>query len=68
MDEHESNAEPNTPGTFELTRRTVIETGATALLLTTLPRAALAAGPVDENEPPRLLWTSNFKSTATRIL
>ena len=51
MDEHASNAEPNTPGTFELTRRTVIETGATALLLTALPRAALAAGPVDDNEP-----------------
>jgi xanthine dehydrogenase YagT iron-sulfur-binding subunit len=51
MDEHESNAEPNTPGTFEVTRRTVIETGATALLLTALPRAGLAAGPVDDNEP-----------------
>jgi xanthine dehydrogenase YagT iron-sulfur-binding subunit len=54
MDEHESNAEPNTPGTFEVTRRTVIETGATALLLTALPRGALGAGPVDDNEssPP----------------
>ena len=30
----------------------MIETGATALLLTTLPRAALAAGAVDGNEPP----------------
>jgi xanthine dehydrogenase YagT iron-sulfur-binding subunit len=49
MDEHESNTEPNT---FEVTRRTVIETGTTALLLTTLPRAALAAGPVNNNEPP----------------
>src|SRR6202049_585615 len=38
----------------EITRRTVIETGTTALLLTTLPRGALAAGPVDDNElsPP----------------
>jgi xanthine dehydrogenase YagT iron-sulfur-binding subunit len=36
---------------IEVTRRTVIETGTTALLLTTLPRAALAAGPVDDNEP-----------------
>jgi xanthine dehydrogenase YagT iron-sulfur-binding subunit len=49
MDEHESNTEPNT---FEVTRRTVIETGATALLLTTLPRAAFAAGPVGDDEPP----------------
>jgi xanthine dehydrogenase YagT iron-sulfur-binding subunit len=48
MDEHESNTEPNTP---EVTRRTVIETGATGLLLTTLPRAVLAAGPVGDNEP-----------------
>jgi xanthine dehydrogenase YagT iron-sulfur-binding subunit len=52
MDEHESNAEPDTPGTVEVTRRTVIETGTTALLLTTLPRVALAAGPVDDSEPP----------------
>jgi xanthine dehydrogenase YagT iron-sulfur-binding subunit len=49
MDEHESNTEP---GTIEVTRRTVIETGTTALLLTTLPRAALAAGPADGDEPP----------------
>jgi xanthine dehydrogenase YagT iron-sulfur-binding subunit len=52
MDEHESNTGPDTPNTFEVTRRTVIETGTTALLLTTLPRAALAAGPVEGNEPP----------------
>jgi xanthine dehydrogenase YagT iron-sulfur-binding subunit len=49
MDEQESNTEPTT---FEVTRRTVIETGATALLLTTLPRAAFAAGPVDGDQPP----------------
>jgi xanthine dehydrogenase YagT iron-sulfur-binding subunit len=49
MDEHQSNAEPYKS---EVTRRTVIETGATALLLTTLPRAALAAGPADNNQPP----------------
>jgi len=49
----ESNKEPDTPNMFGVTRRTVIETGATALLLTTLPRAALAAG-VDDNEPPAL--------------
>jgi xanthine dehydrogenase YagT iron-sulfur-binding subunit len=52
MDDHESNTEQNTPNTLEVTRRTVIETGTTALLLTTLPRGALAAGPVDDNEPP----------------
>jgi xanthine dehydrogenase YagT iron-sulfur-binding subunit len=49
MDEHESNTGPNT---FEVTRRTVIETGTTALLLTTLPRAGFAAGPVDDDGPP----------------
>jgi xanthine dehydrogenase YagT iron-sulfur-binding subunit len=52
MDEPESNTEPDAPNTFGVTRRTVIETGTTALLLTTLPRAALAAGPVNNNEPP----------------
>jgi xanthine dehydrogenase YagT iron-sulfur-binding subunit len=35
---------------MEVTRRTVIETGTTAPLLTTLPRAALAAGQIDDNE------------------
>jgi len=49
MDEHESNTDPNT---FEITRRTVIETGTTALLLTTLPRGGLAAGPLDDTGPP----------------
>ena len=49
MDEHESNAAPNT---LEVTRRTVIETGTTALLLSTLPRAALAVDPVAGNELP----------------
>jgi len=42
----------NEPTTIEITRRTVIETGTTALLLTALPPAALAAGPSDSNEPP----------------
>jgi xanthine dehydrogenase YagT iron-sulfur-binding subunit len=37
---------------LELTRRTVIETGATALVLGALPRAALAATPLDEGGPP----------------
>jgi xanthine dehydrogenase YagT iron-sulfur-binding subunit len=49
MDEHEYNTEPNA---FEVTRRTVIETGTTALLLTTLPGSAFAAGPVDDEPAP----------------
>jgi xanthine dehydrogenase YagT iron-sulfur-binding subunit len=49
MDEHELNTEPNS---FEVTRRTVIETGTTALLLITLQRAALAASPSDDSQPP----------------
>jgi len=49
MDENESNAEHHA---FDITRRTVIETGTTALLLTALPRGALAAGAVDDNGPP----------------
>src|SRR5438270_9626785 len=47
MDEQESSSELKQ---FEVTRRTVIETGTTALLLATLPHAALA-GPVGGNEP-----------------
>jgi xanthine dehydrogenase YagT iron-sulfur-binding subunit len=39
------------PITTEITRRAVIETGAAALLLTTLPHAALGAGPPDDAEP-----------------
>ena len=42
----------NEPTTIEVSRRTVIETGTTALLLTALPPAVLAAGPSDNNEPP----------------
>jgi xanthine dehydrogenase YagT iron-sulfur-binding subunit len=49
MDKHGPNSEPIP---FDVTRRTVIETATTTLLLVTLPRAALAAGPVDDNEPP----------------
>jgi hypothetical protein len=49
MDEHESTAECNL---FEVTRRTVIETGSTALLMTALPRAALAAAPAGDSDPP----------------
>jgi xanthine dehydrogenase YagT iron-sulfur-binding subunit len=52
MDDHESNREPDAPIRFEVTRRTVVETGATALLLTALPRAAVAAGSVDNKGLP----------------
>jgi xanthine dehydrogenase YagT iron-sulfur-binding subunit len=52
MDENESKPKSDASNVFEVTRRTVIETGSTALLLTTLPRAALAAGPADDNGPP----------------
>lgn len=38
-------------GGIEVTRRTVVETGTTALLLSTLPRAAFAAGLADEETP-----------------
>jgi xanthine dehydrogenase YagT iron-sulfur-binding subunit len=51
MDDHESNREPDALTRFEVTRRTVVETGTTALLLTALPRAAVAAGSVDNKEP-----------------
>jgi xanthine dehydrogenase YagT iron-sulfur-binding subunit len=51
MDDHESNRAPDAPIRFEVTRRTVVETGTTALLLTALPRAAVAAGSVDNKEP-----------------
>jgi xanthine dehydrogenase YagT iron-sulfur-binding subunit len=47
MDKPESITEPNA---IEVTRRTVIETGTSALLLTALPRAAYAAGPPDADE------------------
>src|SRR5258707_10237523 len=50
MDENESNAEHHV---LDITRRTVIETGTTALLLTALPRGALAAGAVDDAGPPQ---------------
>jgi xanthine dehydrogenase YagT iron-sulfur-binding subunit len=52
MDEQDSNAAPTEQPTFEVTRRTVIETGATALLLTALPRAALAADAAEPPPPP----------------
>jgi len=44
MDEDEANT--------EISRRTLIESGTTALLVTTLPRAALGAGPLDDAGPP----------------
>src|SRR5258706_2804812 len=40
------------PHESNIPRRTVIETGTIALLLTALPRGALAAGAVDDNGPP----------------
>ena len=49
MDEQESDPELDK---IEVTRRTVIETGTTALLLTALPHAVLAAGSVEDKEPP----------------
>jgi xanthine dehydrogenase YagT iron-sulfur-binding subunit len=49
MDEQEPNPELKA---VEVTRRTVIETGTTALLLTALPSAALAAAPFDDDGPP----------------
>ena len=51
MDDHESNRAPGAPIRVEVNRRTVIETGTTVLLLTALPRAAVAAGSVGNNEP-----------------
>ena len=60
MDENEIN-------TTEISRRTVIETGTTALLLATLPRAALAAGAADDMGRPRLLRRWNSRSTVALI-
>jgi xanthine dehydrogenase YagT iron-sulfur-binding subunit len=51
MDEQDSNSAPDEQHTFEVTRRTVVETGTTALLLTALPRAILAAGPTGNDAP-----------------
>jgi xanthine dehydrogenase YagT iron-sulfur-binding subunit len=51
MDEQDSNTPPDEQPAFEVTRRTVIETGTTALLLTALPRAAFAAGTADDDAP-----------------
>jgi xanthine dehydrogenase YagT iron-sulfur-binding subunit len=47
MDEKQSVIPP-----FEMTRRALIETGATAVALSTLPRAALAATAADQHELP----------------
>jgi xanthine dehydrogenase YagT iron-sulfur-binding subunit len=51
MDEQDAHIARDEPLTFEVTRRTVIETGTTALLLSTLPRGAFAAGLTDGDEP-----------------
>jgi xanthine dehydrogenase YagT iron-sulfur-binding subunit len=52
MDEYDCKQKPNAPSALEVTRRTLIESGATALLLTTLPRPSLAAAPMEESQPP----------------
>lgn len=52
MDDHPSNREPDALTRFEVTRRTVIETGTTAMLLTALPHPAVAADSINNNEPP----------------
>jgi xanthine dehydrogenase YagT iron-sulfur-binding subunit len=41
----------NVPLTVEITRRMVIESGTTALLVTSVPGVVLAASPVDNDEP-----------------
>jgi xanthine dehydrogenase YagT iron-sulfur-binding subunit len=61
MDEQDSNTEPSPLNPFEVTRRTVIETGAAALLLSTLPREALAFGQTDGNEPAPTLMKVAFQ-------
>jgi xanthine dehydrogenase YagT iron-sulfur-binding subunit len=53
----------NEPFQIEITRRTVIETGTTALLLTGLPHAALARG-VSESDPPPALATVELQINA----
>ena len=50
----------NEPFEIKITRRTVIETGTTALLLTGLPHAALATG-VSESDPPPALATFELR-------
>jgi xanthine dehydrogenase YagT iron-sulfur-binding subunit len=52
MDEQDPDTPANEQCAFEVTRRTVIESGATALLLTALPRGAFAAGMVDDDATP----------------
>src|SRR6266446_9689676 len=49
MDEQDPNTAPDEQRMFEVTRRMVVETGTTALLLTALPRAAFAASTVDDD-------------------
>jgi xanthine dehydrogenase YagT iron-sulfur-binding subunit len=52
MDEQDPDTPASEQCAFEVTRRTVIESGATALLLTALPREAFAAGMVDDDVTP----------------
>src|ERR1700743_492791 len=51
MDEQDSNSTPDEQHTFEVTRRTVVETGTTALFLSALPSVVFAAGPAESDEP-----------------
>jgi hypothetical protein len=64
MDEHQSNAEPNTPGKVGISRRTVMETGTFPSPPTTLSRAALAASPVDEKHGASIRRRSIVVATA----
>jgi xanthine dehydrogenase YagT iron-sulfur-binding subunit len=52
MDDHKSDSKLDASMRFEVNRRTVIETGTTAVLLTALPRVVVAATSVSGNEPP----------------
>ena len=49
--DQDSNSTPDEQHTFEVTRRTVIETGTTALFLSALPGVVFAAGPAESDEP-----------------
>ena len=46
MDDHESHKAPDAPIRFEVNRRTVIETGTTAMLLTALTIRVIATRPM----------------------
>jgi xanthine dehydrogenase YagT iron-sulfur-binding subunit len=54
MGEQQSNIKRDA---IEVTRRTVVETGTTALLLATLPRSTYATGPAGGDKPPPAAMT-----------